>query len=311
MRVTVICSGFLSLLLKGFAPVAFFMFLITSNAQNTAPPPFKITPGKPIKLPEQAISIDYEARKAENVRTMEEIAKQAGAEKAEEQSETHAVDDKTAQSEDEGFKETLRIIENQFAYAKSSYYVLGKYIAIKHPGAKLLLVVDKPRNGDVRTPKMLEAFKKGLSGKAKIEAAETPEISQVNGRILKPEEIELMPLQEMLTADSFDRLVEKHPDCTLIVSFLGLPNDADKMKIWSMEPAKRPKIALVNGAYYNLKNVIQSGAVTAVVAVSPKAMFSDEPAPPNMKSAFDKRYLLITPDNVDEYAREYGGMFSK
>ncbi len=215
-----------------------------------------------------------------------------------------------------GDQGTKKIIENEFTYTKASYYTLGNHIANKLPGTKILLIVDRQRQNDDRTPKLLEAFKQGLNGKATITATETPAIDWPEGRPQpKPEELDMMPLQEMMNAKSFNDLMTKYPDCNLIVSFIGLPNDIENLAVWAIwqegtvEEAKRPKICLINGAYHNLKDAIKSGIVAGVVAVNPTAKFTDEAAPSDIKAAFDKRYILITPENVDDIAQKYGNMF--
>ncbi len=209
-----------------------------------------------------------------------------------------------------GDQGTQKIIQNEFVYTKASYVTLGKFIAEKNAGAKILLIVDKQRKNDTRSPMLLDAFKEGLAGKATISASETPAIAWPEGRPQpRPEEMDMMPLQEMMTAQSFNDLMAKYPDCTLIVSFIGLPNDVENMQIWTMEPEKRPKIALINGTYHNLKSAVVSGIVVAIVAVNPGAKFTDESAPSDIKAAFDKRYIMITPDNIEQIAQQYANMF--
>ncbi|OGV61005.1 MAG: hypothetical protein A2X45_14320 [Lentisphaerae bacterium GWF2_50_93] len=211
-----------------------------------------------------------------------------------------------------GDQGTQKIIQNEFTYTKSSYVMLGKHIADKIPGAKILLIVDKQRQNDTRSPALLDAFKQGLGGKATISATETPAIAWPEGRPQpNPEEMDMIPLQEVMTAQSFNDLMTKYPDCNLVVSFIGLPNDVENMQVWTMEPEKRPKLAIINGAYHNLKSALQSGIVAVIVAVNPSAKFTDEAAPTDIKAAFDKRYILITPDNIEEISQKYANMFQE
>lgn len=211
-----------------------------------------------------------------------------------------------------GDQGTQKIIQNEFTYTKSSYITLGKYIADKLPNSKILLITDKPRQNDTRTPQLLDAFKQGLGGKATVSVTETPAIAWPEGRPQpKPEEMDMIPLQEMMTAQSFNDLMTKYPDCNLVVSFIGLPNDVENMQVWTMDPEKRPKLCLINGAYHNLKSAVQSGIVAAIVAVNPSAKFTDEAAPADVKAAFDKRYILITPENIEKIAQTYANMFQE
>jgi hypothetical protein len=125
--------------------------------------------------------------------------------------------------------------------------------------------------------------------------------------------------REKMRAEDFDALIQRHPDCSLIISFIGLPMDVDQMEFWHTEEKseekpdvpEKPKIAIINGDVYKLKNAISAGMVVAAVTYSPQAKFDETSAPSNPKTAFDKRYLLITPENVEAISEQFGGLFEK
>ncbi|MFA6567538.1 MAG: hypothetical protein WCS96_04940 [Victivallales bacterium] len=208
-----------------------------------------------------------------------------------------------------GDQGTQKIIANELTYAKAGYYMLGKELAVKAPNARTLLIVEKARNNDERTPALLQAFKDGAAEKLNIVATGTPTVTWPEGRQPKPEEMEMMPMNEMLKARDYNDVINKYPDCNLIVSFIGLPMDVEDLQVWSMPPETRPKLGLINCAYHNLKNAIQTGAVIAVVGINPSAKFDEQPAPKDPKAAFDRRYILITPENVVKIADTYKNMF--
>ncbi|MFA6292057.1 MAG: hypothetical protein WC637_09765 [Victivallales bacterium] len=208
-----------------------------------------------------------------------------------------------------GDQGTQKIIANELTYAKAGYFILGKQLGEKAPGASTLLIVEKARDNDDRSPALLQAFKDGSAGKLKIAATATPSVTWPEGKQPKPEEMDMMPLNEMLKAKDYNDVINKYPDCTLIVSFIGLPNDVENLNVWSMPPDKRPKLGLINCAYQNLKNAIQSGAVLAVVGINPTAKFDEQPAPKEPKAAFDRRYIMITPENVVQIGDTYKNMF--
>ena len=208
-----------------------------------------------------------------------------------------------------GDQGTQRIIANELTYAKAGYFMLGKQLAEKASGAKTLIIAEKARANDTRTPELLQAFKDGAAGKLKIAATATPTVTWPEGKQPKPEEMDMMPMNEMLKAKDYNDVISKYPDCNLIVSFIGLPNDVQNLNVWSMPPDKMPKLGLINCNYQNLKTAIQSGAVLAVVGINPTAKFDEQPAPKEQKAAFDRRYILITPENVVQIAETYKNMF--
>jgi len=81
------------------------------------------------------------------------------------------------------------------------------------------------------------------------------------------------------------------------------------MKFWTMK--KRPDLALASGSVYELKKAIAGKAIVAAVTYNPKAVYDEKPPPADLDAAFDKRYLLVTPDNVLTVAGEYGDLFKK
>jgi len=208
-----------------------------------------------------------------------------------------------------GDQGTQRIIANELTYAKAGYYMLGKQLAEKVPGAKTLLIVEKTRPNDDRTPALIQAFKDGAAGKLTIAAMATPTVTWPEGRQPKPEEIDMMPMNEMLKAKDYNEVIDKYADCNLVVSFIGLPMDIEDLHVWTMPPEKRPKLGLINCAYHNLKNAIKSEVVVAVVGINPTAKFDEQPAPKEQKAAFERRYIMITPENVVQMADTYKNMF--
>lgn len=208
-----------------------------------------------------------------------------------------------------GDQGTQKIIANELVYAKAGYFMLGKQLAEKVPNAKVLLIVEKTRPNDDRTPALIQAFKDGAAGKLTIAASDTPTVTWPEGKQPKPEEIDMMPMNEMLKAKDYNDVINKHPDCNLVVSFIGLPMDVEQLNIWDMAADKRPKLGLINCAYHNLKNAIKSDVVVAVVGINPTAKFDEQPAPKDPKAAFDRRYIMITPENVVQMADTYKNMF--
>jgi hypothetical protein len=208
-----------------------------------------------------------------------------------------------------GDQGTQKIIANELTYAKAGYFMLGKELAATAPNSKTLLIVEKTRANDERTPALIQAFKDGAAGKLNITAMVTPTVTWPEGRQPKPEEMDMMPMNEMLKAKDYNDVINKHTDCNLIVSFIGLPMDVEELTLWSMPADKRPKLGLINCAYHNLKTAIKAGVVAAVVGINPTAKFDEQPAPKDPQAAFDRRYILITPENVVKISETYKNMF--
>jgi hypothetical protein len=218
---------------------------------------------------------------------------------------------------EDGTKE-LKNANNELKYAEAAYYSLGKELASKAPDEKTLLIVEKDRPEDKRTHVLIQAFKDGASGKLNIVSMDTPTLGnlqtkpketgipyiyRMTGKLLVPD------IYKVLKAKDYDDLIKKYPECTLVVSLIGLPKDYEELQLWTMPPDKRPKLALINCSCQNLKNAVRSGAIIAVAAVNPKAVFDEQPAPSDPNNAFKRRYIMITPENVMEIGDTYKNMF--
>ncbi len=229
-------------------------------------------------------------------------------------------------------------IKNEMIYNRSAGFVLGKYLAEKVPGSKVLIVVDNVPN-QVQN-EQVAALKEASAGKLTIVSEDMPTPVQPppnvegDGSTPAPEEApapapqpppdsgEMLSIRETMKAVDFDAMIARHADCNLIISFLGLPVDVESMTVWEQpDPAAvpdaanptpiKPKIAVINADIYKLKNAIQGNAVVAAVTYSPNAKFDEASAPSNPQAAFDRRYILITPENVEQISTQFGGIFEK
>ena len=200
-----------------------------------------------------------------------------------------------------GGAEQFRQIEDK--YHASQGNVLGKFIAKNFADQKILLVAERNYSKDPRVNILVESIKEGMGGKADIQVdtvdlANPPKVPQG-----APEMMD-MPLFETMTAKDFDNALQKHPDCTVVVSTIGLPRDNAKMKLWTMDVAKRPKLMLMGAAdLRGIADQIKKDLVAAVITISPDAKFTEDAPPSDPQKAFDIRYVLVNKANLDKYGK--------
>lgn len=204
-----------------------------------------------------------------------------------------------------GGDDTQSLIENETKFACAKSEVLGDYLKGKFPGEKILVVADRNFAKDKRSERLVDALKKGL-GVNDIEVDTIVLESKGKG---PAEEEFMMPLEEMMTAKDFDKLLEKHQDCKLVITMIGLPRDANNLKSLKMTKDKRPKIALLNGDIHSMQGAIASGIIVGAVSYKPGVKYTEDAAPKDVKAAFEQRYLLVTPENIKTVATEYKGLF--
>lgn len=200
--------------------------------------------------------------------------------------------------------ETEKLIENEMKFAKAASIMLGRDLAKRYPGKNALVVVEKNYEKSKRQKEMVDGLKEGMGSTVTVKAVDYVKVPPPEG-VTNPEELEMMPMWEMMRAEHFDNLVKEHEDCNLIISLIGLPYDVGEMSIWTMDEKDRPKVALLFADVHALRRAIQADYLIALT-YKPGVKFSEDPAPKDPEKAFDLRYIILSKDNVDKVE---GNMF--
>lgn len=205
---------------------------------------------------------------------------------------------------------TEGVVAKEMQFQRAGGEKLGTYLAEKFSGSKVLLLTEpKLSTGEARPSAMLDGFKKAIEGKLTIAAEISPEIPADKARAFASEmpmegaeggEM-LPPLEYWFTAKIFDEIVTKHEgQFDLLVTNIGLPQDGARNSKILKDKAKRPKIAFLSGSIYDLRGAISPEMIVAAVTYNPKAVYDDKPVPRNLDEAFSKRYLLVTPETMQQ-----------
>lgn len=194
------------------------------------------------------------------------------------------------------------IIKNEIRYRSSICYVLGKKIAAKYPGKKVLVILRAPAHGesDATSEAMKESFNEAMEG---------------SGCNITYDYLDLAEKRDdgsyyynsVITGDKYNEVLEKNSGAEVVVSLTDLPNDPDEissMSVWEMEDDKRPALYLTFGDINMLGGAIVAGLLDGLVIWKPGTKYSRETAPSDLEEAFNKRYVLVTKDNVSNYYTE-------
>jgi hypothetical protein len=190
-------------------------------------------------------------------------------------------------------------------FYKAKALILGQYLNKKFPNQKVLLLRDYYLWNNQRFWDIVLFLGIGLGGVDKIEI-DSLRINNSRKKCLDPNGEIVMPIEEIMTAADFDATISAHPDCSIIVSMIGLPYDKKKLKFWNN---KNKHLAMMNANIFDLKNFIREERVVAAISFKPGVRFTDDPAPKNLKKAFNERYVLITPENISEMEKKYPKLF--
>ena len=225
-----------------------------------------------------------------------------------------------------GGSNTKGIVEREMQYQKIKGKKLGAYLAEKYPGSKALIIVEPKLSGSTAKKKpnvVLEGLKEGFGSAITIVAEVSPTIPEKALKNMKSqmpvmeggaegmEGEEMMPPMEFwYRAALLNKLLDQYKDkYDMIVTLIGLPQDARNVKV--LKSKKRPKVAIAEGSVYELRGAIKAGVVVAAVTYNPKAEYTDKAVPKDLDEAFKDRYLLLTPETVDQVASQCPGIFAK
>ena len=189
-------------------------------------------------------------------------------------------------------------------YLYAAMRVMGERLGEANAGSNILLITNRVNEyNQERHDAILDGLKTGLAGRASIGSVVHPEPPEGGDGEEYYEE-------EMFTAAMMNVTIEANTEHDMVVSLLGLPFDFPEMTLWEMEDDKRPKLGLAFASVYELQRAIEASFVGVVIAYNPSYVYDIKAQPPeDYKEAFDQRYLLITPENVNEIAAAHPSMF--
>lgn len=195
-------------------------------------------------------------------------------------------------SEEEGEIEARAKAE----YSCISTEYLGQFLSESFPNAKSLIIYDS-----VSTSKLMEqrivGLRKGLAGKIEI-------IKEIGLPTTPPKDIppNMIRISDFINADDFNKAIKKYPKADLIISLIGLPDDIQNMDIWQIEDKKkRPKLAVFGGSIEVLSTAIKANYIQALVVYRQMDKYANQLPPDDLKEAFNRRFILITPQNIKDF----------
>jgi hypothetical protein len=109
------------------------------------------------------------------------------------------------------------------------------------------------------------------------------------------------PMSFLITDNAFEEIAHENPNADVIVSLIGLPaNPVSMMGIQKRFAFLLPDFRIMGDAN-SIRHVFKSGRVIAAVIQKPGVTSPEKVAGSNYKAEFEKRYVLVTAENVDEW----------
>lgn len=202
---------------------------------------------------------------------------------------------------------------------------LAGALAARHPGQRAIVLsnpfVRRPET-DRRIVRMEEAgirgLREALEGRLAAVTVVYPELrpeARDNPRAVPIDTETTTPLSYLIAVDAVDRAVAEHPDAGLVISLIGLPVELGGCEAWKREGGPAfglllPDLRMVGGAAA-VAEAMRSGKLSAVVLRKPNGVGDEVPPGSDFQAEFDRRFLLVTRDNVDEIVRQTPGLLEQ
>lgn len=199
---------------------------------------------------------------------------------------------------------------------------LAQYIEAHYSGKPVLVVSNPFTQKAGRDPQIYAFEEAGLSGLRKGFGKATPMkvvFPDVRPEFLKnPRSVQVdprttTPLSFLVAENAFDKLAKENPECDLIVSLIGLPVNLAQVEIWRKPDV--PKFALLLpdwrflGSQQAIQGAVKSGKIVAAILNKPGAPPETVFSGGDDKTEFDKRFLLVTAENIDNLMRSHPQLF--
>jgi hypothetical protein len=181
--------------------------------------------------------------------------------------------------------------ETERTFYASRGYVAGDYLKTLKPNGKLVVLAEADYATNETVKRLVEAIKDGYGSNVVVSSLDLPAANN---------EMD-MPMSMRMKAKDFDKFFKDNEDAGIIISVVGLPEDAPRMKYWKNKK-DRPVFFMLydNGMVSGISGLIYKGDISGIVISSPDANYEVD-APRDPSEAFKIRYVLVTKENVQQY----------
>jgi hypothetical protein len=206
-------------------------------------------------------------------------------------------------------------------YREIATQFLGEYLAVHYSGKRAVVLANpfSTQPGQAREVYQFEkaglrGLRRGLGSSVAIEQVAYPEIRPAffkDRRTVPIDPASTTPLSYIVAEDALDKIARQHPQAEILVSLIGLPANVLQTETWKTGRGFAlllPDLRML-GDQSSIRAAFQSGKIAAIVLNRPGAPPDDRPPGSDSKMEFALRFLLVTPENVDQCLKAYPRLF--
>ena len=211
--------------------------------------------------------------------------------------------------------------EKQYQVAHAT--VLANNLATMYSGKGKCLVIHQPVQGDSGNEyveRMLEAFKAGFQNRvSEVRAVPIKDITIGQGEMMMEE------VMGDYKATDFNKIIQANSDCDMLILLVPLPfSEADLFEMdpflmvedpnnpgqWMKDPKKDyPLVGVFNGFIGNSETLFHDNLLGAMSMWRTNPVIDEKPVPEDVQEAFNKRYVVITKNNMEDVRSKYPKLF--
>lgn len=198
------------------------------------------------------------------------------------------------------------IIANEVAFTEARSKVLADYAGKTWNGQKAVIIANAQYDQSPISKAGVKSMEEGLK-KAGIDVTAV-EVLNV------PQSEDPAAMENAINAKLYNGIFDKYKDATIFVMMAQLPMDDRefiKMKCWKFD-GKKKRVIVGNTDIFRMKGLIKAGKVGAAVGMKTlKEADYEKSAPSDAKAAFDIRFVLVTPANLDQIVKDHKDLFAR
>ena len=196
--------------------------------------------------------------------------------------------------------DTQKYLEKEAKYQYTAYRFFGQEVAKQLPDAKILLIKEKDKTDNTGkfnniTTAQMNGLKDGLGNNTAIQQIHNISIPQTKGAYTD--------LYQHFNSKVLDNLLSQYEDYDTIILMVDLPSDFKDSKLFKESSEDTPTLCLTQTSNINaLLPYLQGQKPHIKVALTGSGKRYDWKAPyPDVDQiAFEQRWILVTPDNVND-----------
>lgn len=165
----------------------------------------------------------------------------------------------------------------------------------------------------------IRGLREGFSRNVELKAVEYPDLKPEwlkNPDAVFIDPLTTTPLSFIVAEESWDQIVNRHGQAEVLVSLIGLPARLDRLQFYKQWPQKKnPRLALLLPDLRFLGNraaivgAFKSGFLVAAIFNKPGAPAEGQSLLKDPIDDFNRSFLLVRPDNVENILRQYPQLF--